>query len=359
MKIAFITRSTLYAVPGGDTVQVSQTARFLRELGAEVDICLTSDAIDYSRYDLFHYINITRPADILFHTGKTKRPFVVSPILVDYSEYDKHHRKGVSGFILHRLSANSQEYTKTIARWLAGKDKMRSKAYLVIGQRKSVRQILQSAAMLLPNSEAEYKKLEKEYGVKKDYAVVPNGIDAALFSPDKKIIKDDTVVLCAARIEGIKNQLNLIKALNDSPYTLLLVGSHAPNQKSYYDECRRIAGKNILFYDHVPQETLVGYYKRAKVHVLPSWFETCGLSSLEAAAMGCNITITEKGYTREYFGNDAFYCDPGDPASIFNGIETAAKSHCKKELQEKIFHQFTWQRAAAITMGVYKKIIPA
>jgi glycosyltransferase involved in cell wall biosynthesis len=359
MRIAFITRSTLFTVPGGDTVQVSQTARFLRELGAEVDVCLTHDAINYSRYDLFHYFNIIRPADILFHTCKTKKPFVISPILIDYSEYDMHHRKGVSGFFLRHLSTNSQEYTKTIARWLAGKDKMKSKGYLLKGQRKSIRQILERAALVLPNSETEYKRLEEEYGVKKEYTVVPMGIDARLFSNNNKIKKDDTVVLCAARIEGIKNQLNLIRALNGSKYTLLLVGSPAPNQKSYYNECRKIAANNIHFYDHVPQETLVGYYKRAKVHALPSWFETCGLSSLEAAAMGCNVTITEKGYAREYFGNDAFYCDPGDPASIFNVIETAANSNCNKQLQEKIFHQYTWQQAAAITMQAYKKIISA
>jgi glycosyltransferase involved in cell wall biosynthesis len=359
MKIAFITRSTLYTVPGGDTVQVSHTAKFLRELGAEVDVCLTNEHIDYSRYDLFHYFNIIRPSDILFHINKTQKPFVISPILIDYSEYDKHHRKGISGFLLRGMSANGQEYTKTVARWLAGKDKMKSKGYLVKGQRKSIQQILERAAMLLPNSETEYQKIEEGFGIKKEYTVVPMGVDPGLFSSTERITKDDTVVLCAARIEGIKNQLNLIRALNNSKYTLLLVGSPAPNQKSYYNECRKIAANNIHFYDHVPQETLVGYYKKAKVHALPSWFETCGLSSLEAAAMGCNIMITEKGYTREYFGDDAFYCDPGDPESIFNEIETAAKSDCKKELQEKIFHHYTWQQAAAITLEAYKKIISA
>jgi glycosyltransferase involved in cell wall biosynthesis len=259
--------------------------------------------------------------------------------------------------LLRRLSANGQEYTKTIARWIAGRDKMKSKGYLLKGQRKSIRQILERAALLLPNSETEYKRLEEEFGTKKEYIVVPMGVDAGLFSANDAIPKDATVVLCAARIEGIKNQLNLIRALNNSKYTLLLVGSPAPNQKSYYNECRRIAAENIFFYDHVPQEELISYYKRAKVHALPSWFETCGLSSLEAAAMGCNVMITDKGYTREYFGNDAFYCEPGDPRSIFEEIETAAKSDCRKELQDKIFHQYTWQQAAGITLDAYKKII--
>lgn len=359
MKVAFITRSTLYTVPGGDTVQVSQTARFLRELGAGADICLTDQKIDYSQYDVLHFMNIIRPADILYHTSRTKKPFVVSPILVDYSEYDKQHRKGVAGYLFRRLSGHNNEYAKTIARWLARRDKMKSKSYLLKGQRRSIRQILEKAAILLPNSEAEYQKLEKEFSIKKEYMVVPNGIDSNLFAPDEKIAKDSNIVLCAARIEGIKNQLNLIKALNDTRYTLLLVGSAAPNQHSYYKECRRIASSNIVFCEHIPQDELIGYYKKAKVHALPSWFETCGLSSLEAAAMGCNVAITEKGYTREYFGNDAFYCDPADPASIFERIDTAAKSRCNKELQEKILHQYTWQRAAAITLKAYNKILPA
>ena len=99
------------------------------------------------------------------------------------------------------------------------------------------------------------------------------------------------------------------------------------------------------------------YYQAAKVHALPSWFETCGLSSLEAAAMGCNITITEKGFTREYFGDDAFYADPGDTESIFNTVEKASQSVFREELQQNILDKYTWKRAAAITAEAYKKII--
>ena len=59
MKVAFITRSTLYAVPGGDTEQILQTARFLKELGVEVDLFLTTEKINYAEYDLLHVFNIT------------------------------------------------------------------------------------------------------------------------------------------------------------------------------------------------------------------------------------------------------------------------------------------------------------
>jgi len=137
----------------------------------------------------------------------------------------------------------------------------------------------------------------------------------------------------------------------------MLIGSPAPNQKKYYRECRKIAAKNIFFYNYMPQEVLTCYYKAAKVHALPSWFETCGLSSLEAAAMGCNIVITEKGYARDYFGDDAFYCDPADPTSIYAAIDKAAHSISPTQLREKVLQNYTWQQAAAITLETCKNII--
>ena len=36
MKVAFISRATLYSTPGGDTKQVDMTANYLRELGVDV-----------------------------------------------------------------------------------------------------------------------------------------------------------------------------------------------------------------------------------------------------------------------------------------------------------------------------------
>src|SRR5882672_2130027 len=180
MRIAFIIRSTLCDVPGGDTIQVLHTAKHLQESGVGVTIYLTNASIDYSRYDLLHFFNITRPSDILFHITKTNKPFVVSPILVDYSEYDRKYRKGFSGFLLQYFSADTNEY------------------------------------------------------IEKNYSVIPNGIDTGIFQPDQSLSKNKMLVICAARIEGIKNQLNLIKALNNTSYTLMLIGSAAPNQKTYY-----------------------------------------------------------------------------------------------------------------------------
>lgn len=359
MKTAFITRSTLFASPGGDTIQVLQTARFLRQQGIDVDILRTNDSIRYADYDLLHFLNLTRPADILFHINRCKKPFVISPILVDYSEYDRQHREGLAGRVLRRFSPHGNEYIKTCARWIARRDTLQSKAFLWKGQFSSIREIIQRAAMVLPNSISEYERLSRIYQVKKEYAVVPNGVDETMFYPGDEAQRNPRLVLCAARIEGIKNQLNLIRALNGTHFTVLMAGAPALNQKEYYQQCRKEAANNIFFNDHLPQDQLLNLYRQARVHVLPSWFETCGLSSLEAAAMGCNLVITDKGYTRDYFQNDAVYCHPEDPSSIHDAVVQAASQPTNKNLQDRILTQYTWRNAARLTASAYQKILSA
>jgi glycosyltransferase involved in cell wall biosynthesis len=357
MKIAIITRRTLYSVKGGDTFQIVNTARYLNQQGITVDIKLTHEPVDYHQYDLLHFFNIVRPADILYHVQKANRPFVVSPNLVNYREYDRLHRGGLAGMVFRLLPANSIEYVKTIARWLQGNDVLQTTSYLWRGQTQSIKKILRQTAMVLPNSMLEYEQLSRLGVPLPCYTVVPNGIEPALFNYNNTIQKHRQLVLCVARIEGLKNQLNLIRALNNTPYQLVIIGASAPNQLSYYEACRKTAAANVSFIDHLPQSALAAWYRKAAVHVLPSWFETCGLSSLEAAAMGCNVVITDKGYAREYFNNDAEYCDPASPASILHAVNKASARPVNEQLQQKILHQYTWQQAALHTARAYKQVL--
>lgn len=356
MNVAFITRSTLYTVPGGDTVQAVQTARHLTFMGVTADIKLANEHINYDSYDLLHFFNLGRPADILHHSQKAHKPYVISTILCNYSEFDQQHRKGL-GRLLRYLPADGVEYVKTIARFLLGRDRMASMAYTWKGQRKSIMDILSHAAMILPNSQSEYQRVLSNYPGEVKCMIVPNGTDQHLFKYDDTVIKEEKLVVCAARIEGVKNQLNLIKALNNTAYRLLLIGTYAPNQAAYYRECRDIAADNIYFIDQVPQYELVKYYARAKVHVLPSWFETTGLSSIEAALMACNVVISDKGDVREYFGKDAFYCNPASPQSILDAVEKASRSPVNEHLRNKILQNYTWKQAATQTLKAYQSVI--
>ncbi len=358
MRVAFIARASLFKSPGGDTVQIISTSKYLRRQGLDVDIKLTSEEINYSTYDLLHFFNIIRPADILAHIRYANCPFVVSTIFVEYKESDSMSRTGVSGGILRNISSSTAEYIKTVGRWIVSGERIVSKEFLWRGQEGSIKKIIGHAACLFTGSMNEYDRLRKAFGSFNCFKVIPNGIDPDLFSgADGERIRDRNLVLCVGRIEAIKNQLNLIRAVRDTKFTLKLVGRAAPHQQSYYHQCRALATSNIQFVDQLSQEDLIPLYATAKVHVLPSWFETTGLSSLEAGAMGCNVVISTRGDSREYFGDLAYYCEPDQPASILRAIEEASNAEIKPGLQERILSEFTWEQAALKTLGAYNEVL--
>lgn len=356
MRVAFITRLNLYKIAGGDTVQIEQTARQLKLLGVEVDILRSVDAIPYEKYDILHFFGIPRPGDIVYHSKLAKMPFVVSTIHCTYGDYYKHNPKGV-GAIFSGLTHDSMEYFKTIARWLVGKDHRPSLHYFLNGQRKSIIEVLRTANFILPNSQSELDRLKDSYTADVKSVIVTNGINPEKFPFDKAIEKDSNLVICVGRIENRKNQLNLIKALNNTKFNLVLIGAPSANQQAYYQECRAIAGPNVTFLNKIPHDELLKYYQLAKTHVLASWFETTGLSSLEAAAMGCNVVITDRGDTVEYFGDEAFYCDPESPDSIRLAVEDASKATFNNSFLDKILALHTWKKAAEQTLEAYHMAI--
>ena len=356
MKVAFITRLNLYKIAGGDTVQIEQTARRLIDLGVEVDILRSVDVIPYEKYDVLHFFGIPRPVDMIYHSKLAKMPFVVSTIHCTYGDYYKYNRQGI-GALFAVLSSDSMEYFKTIARWLVGKDHRPTIHFLFNGQRKSIIKVLETANFILPNSQSELERLKEIYTGNVKAIIVTNGINPEKFPYDPGIQKDDNLVICVGRIENRKNQLNLIKALNNTQYKLVLIGTPSANQTDYYQRCRAAAALNVIFLDWVPHNELIRYYQLAKVHVLASWFETTGLSSLEAAIMRCNLVITDKGDTREYFGSDAFYCDPEKPESIREAVERASEALPNELLGERVIALHTWKKAAEQTLEAYKLAI--
>jgi glycosyltransferase involved in cell wall biosynthesis len=73
--------------------------------------------------------------------------------------------------------------------------------------------------------------------------------------------------------------------------------------------------------------------------------------------MGCGVVITDKGDTREYFGEDAVYCNPASPASIREAIEKAAAAGPSESLQSRIFSQYTWLQTAEKTLEAYREVV--
>jgi glycosyltransferase involved in cell wall biosynthesis len=164
----------------------------------------------------------------------------------------------------------------------------------------------------------------------------------------------DDCVLCVGRIDGLKNQLNLLRAMRDLPIPLVLIGQPAPNHGKYFEMIKRECTPRTHLLGPIDHSKLPAYYRKAKVHALVSWMETTGLSSLEAGLCGCSLVITPEGDTREYFQDDAFYCQPGSVSSIRDAIVRAYAAPPNDRLKQRIRDNFTWEKAAASTLCAYR-----
>jgi glycosyltransferase involved in cell wall biosynthesis len=363
MKVLFQSRTNLFDAPGGDLVQMLKTKEFLEKEGIIVAISLELEP-DLKDYDVVHLFNLMEPQDIylqMLNAKKQNKKIVLSTIYGLYTEFERKARGGLFQKVANFLSPYQIGYIKTLVkhykekRMHKGVYKMMFKGYYGL-----MNEIVKNTSVFLPNSESEMRRVAKEYNLKNyKYVSIPNAIDKSVFSTDSKSTevnkfeKYKNCIVCAARIEGRKSTLNLVKAVKNTNYTLVLVGNESQNQKEYVNEVHKEAGENVVFLGAINHQDLKKLYQVAKVHALVSWMETPGLSSLEAAVMDCNIVVTKKGDTYDYFEDYAFYCEPDDVNSIRNAIDKGYNAAINPKLKEKILENYIWEKTAEETIKGY------
>ena len=363
MRVLFQSRSTLFSVPGGDTVQVLKTKEYLEKLGVDVDISTELEP-NLADYDLVHLFNLIRPQDVLVQVRNAKKQgkaVALSTIYGLYTEYDRLARSGITKLVSNNLPTSTLEYLKTIVRAIKNNEIHKGIVqYLVCGHTRAQQEIVSLVDVFLPNSVSEMKRVIADFegASGKSFVVVPNAVDTSLFDPAKVVVTDamkkyEGCILCVARIEGRKSQLNLVRAMSGLPYQLVLIGKPAPNHLAYFEQIKEEAGANVHILGQVNHDLLPQFYKAAKVHALISWMETPGLSSIEAGVMESNLVVTDKGDPRDYFGSYAFYCDPGNVDSIREALIDAHDSQLNTELRSHILNNFTWERTAEKTLEGY------
>jgi glycosyltransferase involved in cell wall biosynthesis len=133
-------------------------------------------------------------------------------------------------------------------------------------------------------------------------------------------------------------------------------------QQHYLEWCWRHGPKDLKIIEHLPPKRLRSAYAAARVHVLPSWIETCGLVTMEAALADCNVVVSIAGYELEYFRDMAYYCDPADVDSIRQAVVEAYGNYARdgeqrRRLKELILQEYSWIRAAEATHQAYRRVL--
>lgn len=354
LRVLFIARSTLFSQPGGDTIQVEETAYFLQRLGHEVDIKLRGHGIDVEQYDIVHFFNLFRPADILPYLRKIKK-LVVTAIYVDYTEYDSQHRDLLFKMAHKLFGKFGPEYLKTLARFYRNNERT-GLYYFLNGQEKAIAKVLAHASHIITSSEQEWQAICSDFPQAGDIDHSCVRLGSEHFTVSKKPATEREGIICAARVEGIKNQLNLIRAIKKLPQLKLkLFGKPAANQKDYFQKCMAEAGEQVEYEGQANKQQLADAFASARVHAMPSFYETTGLSTLEALKSGCQVVISNRGGQKEIFENVAFFCEPTDPASIASAIEKAYAA--KGNHQDWVKRNFSWKLAAEKTAYIYTKLL--
>lgn len=330
------------AIHGGQVVQMEKTAASLATMGIDVTVSEATGA-SVAGYDIVHAFGTPWPfRDLLREARQAGSSIVMSPIFLDWS------------WTLGRRGWNTSTRAARIA-YSALRRGIDRTAEALRRSDEETAMALELADLLLPNSQGEAERVRSIFRVTTPMRVVPNGFDPDVFHLADGIAQRHGV-LCVARLEPIKNQLALIDALSDTGIPLTIVGNDHPDHRAYTARCRAQAGANVVFRTAVTQRELADIYRNAAVHVLPSWFETTGLVSLEAAACGCAVVTTSRGAAREYFGDLATYCDPAREGSIREAIEHALATGAAPELAAHVREHFTWEHAARATLEAYTTV---
>jgi glycosyltransferase involved in cell wall biosynthesis len=353
--------------PGGDIVQAHQTRDALRDRGWEVDVSSELEP-DLTDYDAVHLFNIVRPHETWLQATNAVnqgRKVLLSTVYNDTGDYDRAGRARLTTLATRRLTRDKLEAGKALGRaTLTGEFNRATRVLLRRGYTRLQLEVLDLVDAFLPNSWSEIRRLKRDLGIDiqaSQIFTVPNGIDPDFYDPSvlaateppPHLAKYSDCVLCVARIGGAKNQLNLVRAMRDLQLPLVLVsGKASTTQLAYLRRLRRESGKHVRILS-VTQEEKRWLYHLARVHVLPSWLETTGLSSLEAAAMLCAIVTTDQGDAAEYFGDLVGYCNPADTSSIRVAVTRAYETGPQPELARTVRDRYTWDRAADATIRAY------
>jgi hypothetical protein len=98
-------------------------------------------------------------------------------------------------------------------------------------------------------------------------------------------------------------------------------------------------------------------FANAKVHALPSFRESPGLATLEAALYGANCVVSIHSPVAEYFADGTWTCDPSSPSSIRNAVLEAWTAPRTGMFGEIVERDFNYDVAGARTKRAYDQVL--
>lgn len=212
--------------------------------------------------------------------------------------------------------------------------------------------------------------------------VDPEKYDPATVTPEqiKKIrsrygIKDDELmILFIGRLVGVKGVDKLIMAmshiLHKTPNARLVIVGLGDLQDYLVNLVKTMKmNEYVKFrFEFIPEEERILHYAACDVAVFPSHYEPFGIVVLEAMSMEKPVVVGAAGVSgmREIViccGQEqcGYHINPNNPEDIAWGINGAIESPEKRKWlgrngRKRVLEEFTWDKVAEKTLGLYEQI---
>jgi glycosyltransferase involved in cell wall biosynthesis len=209
--------------------------------------------------------------------------------------------------------------------------------------------------------------------------VVPLALEPAFLTTYDEVQKEavrqryglpERFVLFVGNFEPKKNLRNVLQAFRDVPEAPPLVlagGGRAWNTYELQHELQQAGGAvnsasalRVLSIGYVQRRDLPVLYQLCEAFIFPSLAEGFGLPVLEALACGATV-ITSTRVPLPRLDEVAMVSDPLDVGAISHNLRRAVtEPELRRELGRKgreYAQPFTWRRAAAQTLDVYREAV--
>jgi glycosyltransferase involved in cell wall biosynthesis len=205
-------------------------------------------------------------------------------------------------------------------------------------------------------------------------AVVPNGIEqdqlplAADTQPEPPE-NDRGTILYAGRLLGSKGLATLFQAVRQLPpdgWSVRLAGSGAATGWMQYARSIGLSAERVEFLGSLPRSVVLQLLRRSAIFVLPSYYESCPFSLIEAMALGvpCIATSIPAITAMVVDGESALLVPPGDAAALARAIRTLLEDpdlgrRLGETARRIASERFTAARMREGTLRVFEQVLAA
>jgi glycosyltransferase involved in cell wall biosynthesis len=212
------------------------------------------------------------------------------------------------------------------------------------------------------------KKIEVVYlGKSRDFQPITDKSSIDNFREKNNLKRD--FILYVGTLEPRKNITGLINAYrlfkDMTPYlnyALVIGGGKGWMYSDIFELIEKLSLMNdVIFLGYVQDKELPILYNAAKLFVYPSLYEGFGLPVLEAMACGVPVITSNTSSLPEIVADAGIMLDPLDinalAKAMHNVLMDDSLRHSLIEKGLKRAENFSWEKTAAMTMNIYRKVL--